>query len=174
MQLHRLAMVLGLLAFLPRWAEADEHTQTLAVSGSWVAAAHSENMTTSPDVCIVFNPMQNVAFRSGTDGVEFRVINEKWSLPAEVKGSISIAVGQISKEFEIVENSDKWVAATIPEDMLLPLFAEMDKAATMAVIVGKAKPLSVSLAGSAKATNAFRTCAGIHSNAQTPGSNPFQ
>ncbi len=50
----------------------------------------------------------------------------------------------------------------------------MDNSAIMTVTVGKAKPLAVSLVGSTRVTNAFRTCAGINSNAKTPGGNPFE
>jgi hypothetical protein len=50
----------------------------------------------------------------------------------------------------------------------------MGKSASMAATIGKAKPKTSSLSGSTKVTNAFRTCAGIHSNAASPGSNPFQ
>lgn len=50
----------------------------------------------------------------------------------------------------------------------------MDKAAAMAVTVGKAKPISVSLTGSSKAANAFRTCAGIEGGSGKGGENPFK
>ena len=50
----------------------------------------------------------------------------------------------------------------------------MDAASAMIVTVGKAKPVTVSLIGSTKATNAFRTCAGINGNPKAPGSNPFE
>jgi hypothetical protein len=44
----------------------------------------------------------------------------------------------------------------------------------MTVTGGKAKSFSVSLAGSTKTTNVFRTCAGIKSDAPSGGDNPFK
>ena len=59
-------------------------------------------------------------------------------------------------------------------DTALAMFAAMDKAEGMSVTIGKARLFQVSLNGSTRAINAFRTCAGINSNAKTPGSNPFE
>ncbi len=52
------------------------------------------------------------------------------------------------------------------------MFQAMDKAATMTLTVGKVKRV-VSLSGSTKSTNAFRTCAGFKGAPATSGSNPF-
>jgi hypothetical protein len=50
----------------------------------------------------------------------------------------------------------------------------MAKAASLKLTIGKDAPISVSLDGSTKALNAFRTCAGIGGGGTGGGSNPFQ
>lgn len=153
---------------------ADEGIYPLAASGDWYAAEHRPNMTGRPDVCIAMNMVQGVAFRAGYGGVEFRVINSKWSLPSHVQGEVSITVGSVKQTLEIDANDSTFVSASVSPEFLVPLFTAMDDAANMSVTVGKAKPVIVSLTGSTRVTNAFRTCAGINSNAKTPGSNPFE
>jgi hypothetical protein len=153
---------------------ADEQMVPLAVSGDWVAAAHQTSMTAAPDVCIVMNQESGVAFRAAIEGIEFRVANSTWSLPSNVQGSIFVAVGQWNATLQIVDNTDTMVGAEVDADTITPMFNAMDKATSMSVTVGKARPFSVSLAGSTRATNAFRTCAHIEGPVKAPGSNPFQ
>ena len=167
-----LVVVFGCGAVISAWA--DEELTPLAESGSWVAMAHRTSMTALPDVCLAVNPIQKLAFRADSDGIEFRIADAKWSLPPNVQGSIGITVGSWNATLDIAANTDSSVSALVPEDVLLAMFAAMDKATVMSVAVGKAKPRAVSLAGSSKATNAFRTCAGVHSNDATAGENPFK
>jgi hypothetical protein len=103
-----------------------------------------------------------------------RVTNDSWTLPANVEGNIAISVGDWKAIFDIDDNTDTMVNAEVPAEVVVPMFAAMDKAGSMSITVGKAKPFPVSLSGSTRATNALRTCAGITGNARTPGSNPFE
>ncbi len=146
----------------------------LAQSGNWVAMAHRVSVTAAPDVCIVFPLEANVAFRADDDGVDFRVTDKSWSLPANTTGSIIVSAGDWKTELAIAENTATTIDAPLSASGALAFFAAMDKSASMTVTVGKAKPFAVSLTGSTRATNAFRTCAGIHSNSETPGGNPFK
>ncbi|CAH2606457.1 protein of unknown function (plasmid) [Rhodovastum atsumiense] len=68
------------------------------------------------------------------------------------------------------------VVADVDEDDMIKLFSAMDAASAMVVTAGKAQPVSVSLAGSTKATNAFRTCARIGGKPKSadPEGNPFE
>jgi len=109
----------------------------------------------------VANSAQGVAFRADENTVQLRVMDSRWSLPSNVEGSVSITIGVWSQFFEIDDNTSDSVNAEVAADVLTDLFAQMDKATSMSVTVGKAKPFQVSLAGSTKATNAFLTCAGI-------------
>jgi len=167
-----MAVSLGCSAVVAAWA--DEQLRPLAASGAWVAMAHQSSMTAAPDVCMAVNTNANVGLRADSDGVEFRIADNKWSLPAHVSGSIAITIGTWNTNVEIDANTDQSVEAIMPEDVLLAMFVAMDKATTMSVVVGKSKSRIVSLVGSSKATNAFRTCAGIHSSNEAAGENPFK
>ena len=155
-------------------AMADEQMTPLAVSGNWVALAHQPSMIGPADVCLVAEATGGVALRASGGGIQLRIVNEKWSLPANVKGDIAMSVGNWKTTFEIDDNTNDMINAEVPPEIVDPMFAAMDKAASMSLAVGNAKPLLVSLSGSTRATNAFRTCAGLKGNVTSPGSNPFQ
>jgi hypothetical protein len=173
------ALVLGgFLLAIPLGAHADEQMQTLAVSGNWVAVAHRADMIAAPDVCgaMTTNPStgRELLFRMDLDGMQIRVADEKWSLPANVSGDIAVNIGPIAKAFHIDSNTSSMVSAPIPASEVTMIFDAMDKASGMLVKVGNEAPYAVSLAGSTRVTNAFRTCAGISGNAPGGGANPFQ
>ncbi len=67
-------------------------------------------------MCALANMQDHVFFRRGEEGLELRVINEKWSLPAEVSGAIDLSVGAFSKSFPIGANSSTSVSAPITDD----------------------------------------------------------
>ena len=131
-------------------------------------------MPARPDVCVVANMVSGVGLRGDRNGIELRASNQNWSLPSDVEGAVAIAVGTWSTSLEIVGNTGDSIAAMVDGDTALAMFAAMDKAEGMSVTIGKARLFQVSLNGSTRAINAFRTCAGINSNAKTPGSNPFE
>jgi hypothetical protein len=155
-------------------ARADEQLTPLAISGSWAALAHQSSIIAPPDVCVVFDVTSGVALHADAGGVQLRIVNKDWSLPAGVHGNIIVSIGVWKEVLAIDDNADDMVNAEVPQDVLEAMFAAMDKSTSMSVAVGNAKPLLVSLSGSTRATNAFRTCAGIKGNVATPGSNPFQ
>ncbi len=155
-------------------ARADDTMSMLAQSGDWIAMAHRAVITAAPDVCVAAIVSGAVAFRADADSVEIRVMDQSWSLPAGVQGDILVAVGDWKKTLSVDSNTDTMVGATLDPDDVQGLFAAMDKASGMTVAVGKGKPKTVSLAGSTKVTNAFRTCAHISGNAASGGANPFQ
>ena len=164
------------IAALTLPAAADEETRLLATSGRWIAASHSASMTAAPDLCLVGSSLptgEQFGIRADVNSAEVRLIDEDWSLPTGVTGSLKIDVGAYHHEFDISGNTSAVVSAVADQDELLLLFAAMDNAGSMSVTAGSAKPLVVSLAGSTKATNAFRTCAGIRSSGSGGGSNPF-
>jgi hypothetical protein len=156
-------------------ASADEQMVPLAQSGQWITYAHQASITQRADVCVTANAVRGVGFRADADGIQIRVSNEQWSLPAGVQGSVAISVGSDwTGTFDIDDNTNVMVNAEIDRTAVAAMFAAMDKNSSMAVTVGKAKPLIVSLVGSTRATNAFRTCAGLEGNSPSPGSNPFE
>lgn len=160
--------------FTSQPAFADEQVVTTVVSGTWYAAVHTPSMTAPPDVCMAANPPSGFGLRADMTGVVVWVVNDTWSLPMDVVGAVQVSLPGWQALLDIKGNTSTMVTATINQGDLLPMFAAMDKASVMTVTVGKARPFTVSLAGSTRVTDAFRTCAGIGSNSKTPGSNPFQ
>jgi hypothetical protein len=158
----------------PLAAVADERLVPLAQSGDWIAVSHKASITAPPDVCIAFNQRAGIAFRSDGNTFEFRVINDKWSLPASVEGSVVIVIGDWKLTLDISDNTDNSISADVEPAEVLTLLAAMDKASTMTVTAGKAKPIVASLTGSSKVANAFRTCAGIEGSSGKGGENPFK
>ncbi len=72
-------------------------------------------------------------------------------------------------------NTATTIATILTMNEIISLLDLMDKAPSMTVTIGNAKPFTVSLTGSTVATNAFRTCAGLRgSQAIPPGANPFR
>lgn len=170
----RFGPFLAALALVPLPLRADEQLVPLAMSGDWAALAHKADITSPPDVCVLTNPVRQIAFRAASSGFEIRVTNENWSLPINVSGTIQMKVGDIAKSYDISANTDTMIVASISEAEILEIFGAMDKSSSMLVTVGKSKPFSVSLNGSSRATNAFRTCAGLAGNDKKGGENPFQ
>jgi len=172
--MHRWLLSLPILVGLTSLAQADEQMQVAAQSGNWAAMTHSPSETSAPDLCVAFNPISKVALRSDGTTTSIRIINESWSLPASVQGTIVVVAGSDTQSLDITSNSNDWVEADIDPPSVQPLLDAMAKESAMMITVGKAKPLAVSLAGSTVVLNAFRTCANIGGSAPGGGANPFQ
>jgi len=158
----------------PTLANADDHLMPIAQSGDWIAMAHKVSLTAPPDVCIAFNLSAGIALRADGNTIQLRVIDGKWSLPVSVQGSVLISIGDWKLPLEINDNTSDSISAALKPMEIFALLATMDKATTMTVTAGKAKPIPVSLTGSAKVANAFRTCAGIEGGSGKGGENPFK
>jgi hypothetical protein len=91
-----------------------------------------------------------------------------------VAGSVQLVIGDWKSSLEINANSERTVVAGIDADKAGPMFTAMGKAGKMSVTIGKTKLFQVSLNGSPRVINAFRTCVGIGEAAKAPGSNPFE
>jgi hypothetical protein len=118
-------------------AQADERMVPLAVSGDWIAMAHHTSMTAAADMCLVINSSSGVAIRSANEGIQFRVVNTNWTLPTGVEGQILLSIADWNATLEIDDNTDTMVNAELSDDLVIPMFAAMDKSTTMSVTVGK-------------------------------------
>lgn len=174
MSLRIAGVLVTVASFGSNIALADESLVPIAEKGSWIAFAHRDSMVDRPDVCAATEINSHFAIRADANDVEVRLVNETWSLPADVTGTIVIKVGADDYDLDIGSNTDKMVAAVIPQDKVVPLLDAAAKASLMTVLAGKGKPISVSLSGSSTVLNAFRTCAGISGSAVGGGANPFQ
>ncbi len=172
----RSAFLLGLamVGLTTRPVLADEQIVPIAESGDWVAMEHRPSMMDPPDVCLAANTEATVLLRDDGTTLEVRSSNKSWSLPDGVQGNFAIAVNNNSYSFNIDYNTDSMVSATVDADKVSALLDDMAKAASLKLTIGKDAPISVSLDGSTKALNAFRTCAGIGGGGSGGGANPFQ
>lgn len=93
---------------------------------------------------------------------------------ANISGSIALTIRSWNLDLEVSDNTDVTVAAVLDGEQVQTFLAKASDAGAMTVTVGKAKPFPVSLVGSAKALNAFRTCAGIPGGGHGGGQNPFK
>ena len=156
----------------PAIALADEEMRPIAMSGEWVAMAHHASSISAPDMCVAVSVSKKAIIRADADEIEFRVVNEDWSLPGDVKGEIEVSVSGRSNLFDITSNTDTMVSATISRDLAIQLLDDMSKASSMTVKTGKDKAATVSLSGSNKVLSAFRTCASLRGSSGG-GANPF-
>ena len=156
-----------------RGARADDQMRPIAVSGGWIAMIHQASLVSPPDVCLAVNPEAKVGFRSDAETLEIRAWNSDWSLPANLTGTVEVHVQEWAGTFDIDGNNNETIYAGMSPLIAEEMFAAMDKSASMTVKVGKSVR-TVSLTGSTKVTNAFRTCAGMKGAPGTAGSNPFQ
>ena len=161
-----------LVLLTPARALADEEMRPIAMSGEWVAMAHHASSISAPDMCVAVSVSKKAIIRADADEIEFRVVNEDWSLPAGVKGEIEVSVGGKPSVFDITSNTDTMVSATISREIAIQLLDDMSKASSMTVKTGKDKPSTVSLSGSNKVLSAFRTCASLRGSSGG-GANPF-
>jgi hypothetical protein len=170
----RAIVVLGLSSTTVLPAMADEQMRPLAMAGTWIAMAHQPSMIAPPDVCLALDAATGVALWSNGEDVQLRVINSKWSLPTNVAGEVVVSIADWTATLGINDNTDTMISASMEEGQRDALLQAMDKGSSMSVKVGKAGPMKVSLSGSTKVTNAWRTCAGLKGSAGTPDTNPFK
>lgn len=153
---------------------ANERLVTLAESGQWVALARKESMLAPPDMCMAVNTQSGVLLRADATSLELRVFDRSWSLPTGSRGTVRVALPGFDQTMPVIDNTATMVVMFLtPEDMA-KLIDAMDRAPAMTVTAGSAKPIAVSLVGSTRATNAFRTCAGMKGGDAGPGTNPFR
>jgi hypothetical protein len=155
-------------------ALSGEKLFPIAQSGDWITMEHRINTAARPDVCIAVNADDGVIFRIDDNRIEIRILDVSWALPPNTNGSVGISVGDWKGVFDIFDNTPEMVIAEIKADDIVPMFAAMDNSSSMIIAVGEVPAFPVSLAGSTKATNAFRTCAGRQDHSMTPGSDPFR
>ena len=173
----RLTIILAsLLTYmvLPLVASADEQLTPLVVDGDWAALEHRESMEDPPDICIAAELANHFFIRADSNDIEIRYSDSSWSLPANVTGTMNLAVNGDSYPLPITDNTNDMVIATISQDQLQKIVADMNKAGSMAVTPGSGSATTISLSGSNQAVTAFLTCAGISQPGNTGGSNPFQ
>lgn len=155
-------------------ARADEQMIPLAMSGTWMAVAHKASLVAPPDICVVTDVATGFVLWTNGEEVQLRFVDQKWSLPSYVVGQITVSIADWTAAFDITNNSGTMVIALLDENQRSALLQNMNKGRSMSIKIGKAAPVRVSLEGSRKVTNAWRTCAGLEGGDGTTESNPFK
>jgi hypothetical protein len=161
-------------AFVCHQARADEQMDPLAEDGDWIALAHRTSETANVDLCMAADRSATLMLRSDGTTTELRSSNDTWSLPSGVQGTLKVNVSNDDYTFDISGNTDTVVTSIVDSTKLTNLLDDMEKADILQLTIGNNAPIIVSLSGSTKVINAFRTCAGIGGGAAGAGSNPFQ
>src|ERR1700733_13328081 len=131
MRISAFCILVMALAISPA-AHAQEQTTPIAIDGDWAAMSHSVSITAPPDVCVAAAPSAHFGIRIDDSGdIEFRLTNDSWSLPANVTGSLVFAVNGSKYSFDITGNTSEMVAASVTQNQLLPILADMEKANVM-------------------------------------------
>ena len=171
-----ISMALLLVCLIASDAMAEEQSLMIAHSGSWVTFEHRPSGIALPNVCYTASIGQNITvfLRSGSNhDFEIRLANDAWSLPSHAAGEVSFKIGDWGVPLQAVSNGATMLDVYITEQFMETFIDHMDNGSSMSVTVGNSPAVRFSLAGSTRATNAFRTCAGLTGNAPIPGGNPF-
>lgn len=170
------ALALGAMICVGGGAYAQAQPNMLAQHGDWAAFSHTPTPVSAPDVCFAISDTPTaVVLRVDNKGdIDFRLGNNSWSLPANVKGVIKVDVNKHIYTYQISGNQVSMVNASITQDQLTALAGDMEAASSMQVQAGSATPVNIPLDGSNLALTAFLTCADIpNPSKNTGGSNPF-
>lgn len=162
------------LSFAAVAAIADEELTPLAANGDWAAFEHRESMEDPPDFCVAAQTTGHFLLRADNNDIEVRYMDDSWSLPAKVMGTLDIAVNGNNYPLPITNNTNDMVIATISQDQLAQIVGDMNKSASLTVKAGSGPAATISLSGSNEAVTAFLTCANIGPPGNKGGSNPFQ
>ena len=149
---------LALMVFLASPALAQTGgTQMESATGNWLAFSHS-NDDIHTDVCVAMSVDGVVAFRSSSEGVEFRSMDKKWNLTPDTQGDITVKVASASTIFHTSTMGSDTLSALVKQEDVQPLLDAMDKSSSATVLFGTKTTKNVSLNGSTAALNAFRSC----------------
>ena len=142
-------------------ALADDLQPTVeATSGNWVAASFNDGTDTK--ICVAGSADKRLLFRADANDLEVRTADDSWSLSAGLTGEMKVKVGNVEKVAQMQTFNATTLAGIMQPSDVSQLMDAMDKAPSALVTFGSKKTISVSLMGSTRVMNAFRTCAGVH------------
>ena len=152
-----LASALCLMASLPAWA-GDYRPSIDEESGDWLAVSFHDGPSTI--VCAAGREDHKLAFRADKSDLEIRSEDASWSLPATAEGDMTLTAGTFSSTFHVRAMDAQTLTVIVGVDAIVPLFDAMDKASSLSMRFGDKRASKISLTGSTKIINSFRTCAG--------------
>ena len=152
--------MVGAVAIVLVANEAIAQTGGMAVdasSGGWVAFHHSED-DIHTDLCGAAAHGAALLFRAGPEGLEVRTVDEKWNLPPDTTGDMTLKVGSLVTTLHTTVYDPNALTAEVKAEDLGEVMDAMDKASSATIVFGAKTSKVVSLAGSTVALNAFRAC----------------
>ena len=156
-------MRIGLAAiacFIAAPALGDDEPQMTAQSGDWAAISYVDGTVT--DVCAATALGGKLLFRSDRSTVEIRSMNSQWSLGTDTTGVMTIKAGTYSHDFGMNAMNGTTLTSVVPPGDLSPLLDAFDKASTASINFGGKTTEVISLVGSTKVLNEWRTCTGAN------------
>lgn len=132
-------------------------------SGNWAAIHHSPDQGVHTDICLAMSEDQALVFRGDANDLEIRSSNPQWSMSAGQQGEVNITVGNYSHDFKMTAAGASLLVAIVPPDEMKLLFDAMDNAGQAVIRYGQKTTRAVSLLGSTKALNQFRSCVATNS-----------
>lgn len=152
------ALGLGIFSIFPACAQSNE-SQISEVSGNWVALRHTPDGGITSDVCVAASDDGKMAFRADANSIEFRSTDKKWNMSIGQSGDVTVSAGGVSKTFSMVASDNVTLDVAISADDAKALFAGFDSASVATIRYGEKTTKKVSLLGSTKVINAFKSCA---------------
>ncbi|GBR31791.1 hypothetical protein AA11826_0843 [Komagataeibacter oboediens DSM 11826] len=152
------AALIGSLLF-----PAASFAQDLAIipdveAGNWIALHHSPDQGVSTDICMAASADQGLLFRGDAHQLEIRTGNPQWSMTAGQRGEMTVTVGNYSHTFEMIAEGASMLTTIAQPDDMKALFDALDSASQATLKYGQKTTRIVSLYGSTKALNQFRSC----------------
>jgi len=126
--------------------------------GNWIALHHSPDQGVTTDICIAASADQGLLFRGDAHQLEIRTGNPQWSMTAGQRGEMTVSVGNYSHTFLMIAEGASMLATIVQPDDMKALFDAMDSAGQATLKYGQKTTRLVSLNGSTRALNQFRSC----------------
>ena len=141
-------------------AQADDRPEINVTSGAWMSGDLIDGVEV--DVCLAIGSQGKLAFRADKDTLEVRTSNENWSLAADSTGDMTVTAGSFSHTYSMHTMDSTHLTGVVEASDLTPLLDAMNKAPIATLTFNKKNATTVSLSGSTKALNDWRTCVGSH------------
>lgn len=127
-------------------------------SGNWSALHHSPDQGVHTDICLAMSSGGALVFRGDANDLEIRSGNAQWSMSAGQQGEMNITIGNYSHDFKMTAAGASMLAVVVTPDEMKPLLDAMDSAGQAVIKYGQKTTRVVSLLGSTKVLNQFRSC----------------
>lgn len=155
-----IGMLLATLCFFPA-APAMAQGAGMALElaqGNWLAMHHTVDGGITTDVCIAAAADGGLGLRVDGNDIELRFTDEKWNLPVNTAGDVTISAGAYSGTFKTVSDGPKMLVGVTNQENLGALIRAFNTATMAQVKFGSKSARTISLSGSTRVLAEFRGC----------------